>query len=121
MDEQQREAVAARLLLAEEDDLLAAIGHFLDRDLGAAPKDRHTLIDSARAWLTQNATELRTLVCQNARIREAVRDDDKLSKVNLVRMTADALISLQKGGVPVIYLATMLVMRGIRNLCHARW
>ena len=120
LPQQDRRQLAERLLLADEEDLLAAIGAALNRDLGAAPQDKKSLIEGARQWFTDNAADLKARVCGSVRIQAAVRDDDKLSNANLLLLIADTLISI-KGGVPAMYVAAMIVMRGVRDLCHAHW
>ncbi|GGN43903.1 hypothetical protein FHR83_008040 [Actinoplanes campanulatus] len=108
-----------RLLLVDEDDLLAQIG----RDIAGASarsEPRAHLIKMARDWLSINSVQFRDAICANPAVRAAMklspgRERQLASVVAVSDVLASVLI-----GIPVVTIAVLLVRNGIDGLCADR-
>jgi len=103
-----------------EHDLLVAIGRELvQADTPAFPFQPEQLIRVANDWLAQRRQSLRSLLCNDARLRElcqhASAAEDGLLIGHVVGLLADR-IEIHAG-----LVAILLIRRGLHGLCGPVW
>lgn len=100
--------------------MYASIGFFDSSkgQLGVAPRDRQSLIELGKAWILDKESALRTLICNDVNIQEQVfLNQFNKDKVEAILLIADLIVSIC-GGVPAIYVATLLIKIGLKDWCN---
>jgi hypothetical protein len=106
-------------LKADVETLYAAIGQAASRSrLDVAPKDKQSLIEVGRKWLNNKHNELQKLVCNSPEVTQLfLSNDPRMTDArDLVLLVADLIVSACSG-IPVNYVAALIVKLGLREWC----
>ena len=114
-------SMAEKALQSDIEILYAAVGHALSRQtLGVAPGDRQSLIAGGEEWIKSKMTDFCALICSDASVSTLILKPTANVSENIATVCtlADVIIGVC-GGIPAVYVSTLLLKIGLRELCQA--
>ncbi|MBE9070696.1 hypothetical protein IQ260_29065 [Leptolyngbya cf. ectocarpi LEGE 11479] len=116
----EQERMLANVLKSDIETLYASIGYFEEqKKIGVAPSDRKKLTDLGKQWVNDRKDKIRDLICTNNKINALYNsnsEDDK-DKIEAILLIADLIVAICSG-IPAIYVSTLIIKIGLKELCN---